>query len=467
MRRIGPILVFALGLGLAATAAQAIQQAAILGAGGELYVAKSGTYGELFPGLNDHDSTNPVLRLDVVKPDGSLHSSLVPGTEGPEVEDPPFLQYEETSNTVFLVWESRLNVIHPILMLSGYNGDWVWDAPIEIVSNPYAAKTSPQLTVTHDSYTQPVTGGDPVTRQRTTLHVLWGEETATGSIETNYTPVILEDGVFTGLSPIFRLTALDSAAAADSTGLSPDLLRALRVQRGRDERTVIVGFMSPRTAKLVTAEIDSLPPQLVQLADKARSHIVDIGKALYPSQIGKLAEAERSYVVDNGVAFYPEVVRTIADEVKSCILSSPPGSDLNSIADKARAHIVDIGVKLAGRGLRAFGGDAAAQIAEVAVQQTAGPAAGTASPSQVIQLRLTSSRPAPIVGSSPGTGETRLSVSETGERVIASWLDTAGNQLFYRISNDGTWSDPLVLKLSDSLSLTDAYAVLDQRVRSH
>jgi hypothetical protein len=80
---------------------------------------------------------------------------------------------------------------------------------------------------------------------------------------------------------------------------------------------------------------------------------------------------------------------------------------------------------------------------------------------------MTSSRAVPNVGSGPGTGETRLFVSETGERAIASWLDVAGNQLFYRVSDDGTWSDPLTLKLSNNLSLKDAYGVLDQRVRSH
>jgi hypothetical protein len=460
MRRIGPILAFALVLGLAATAARANHQGAILGTGGELYLVKSGTFGDLFPGRQDTDPINSVLRLDVVAPDGSVQSSLVPGTQGPEVESAPFLQYEEASHTVYLIWETRINVIHPILMLSGFNGGWMWNEPIEIVGNPFAPKTSPQLTVTHDTFEEKV-DGTPVTRHRSILHAVWGEETGSGSIETYYTPIILEDGLFTGRSPVFRLNDLDTAASvAGASALSPDLLQTLRIQPGRDERTVVVGFVSPRTGRLVTVEIDSLPPQLVQLADGARSHIVDIGARLYPSQIDKLAEEARSHIVDIGVAFHPEVLRSIADDVKSYLeTEGRRGGDLQVIADGARSHIVDIGAKLSGRGLR--GTNAASTVSDIieVVPDTQLDPPEDKLDSHLLQLRKASDRPAPGVG----RGEVILFVSENGQNVIVAWVEA--DRVLYRESSGAGWRDPLEVRLTQSMDVRQVLEILEQRVR--
>src|SRR5829696_7470551 len=176
------------------------QRDAVLGADGEIYIAKAGTYGELFPGGKAVDSSNPVLALELTRSDGSQERLLVEGTEGPDRDRLPFLLYEESSRTVFLLWETQINEVHPILILSGYNGSWI--DPVEIVGNPFAPKTCPRFTITRDTLQEPGSDGALITRHRTMLHLVWGEEGPDGSTEAFYAPVIFDDGVLVARSKV-------------------------------------------------------------------------------------------------------------------------------------------------------------------------------------------------------------------------------------------------------------------------
>lgn len=466
MRHRQAILALTLSLGLAAcvaTPAGATQQGAVLGAAGEIYLVKSGTYGQLFPNgkeLSGTDRSNYVLSLDVVRPDGSLERSLVPGTEGAQAERLPFLQYEELSNTVFLVWETRISLIHPVLMLSGYNGDWI--EPIEIIGNPFAPKTSPQLAVTRETLQEVAADGSPLTRHTTVLHLVFGEEVGYGPPETFYVPVVLEDGIPTAPGKVFKLNDLDTSEAAPGE-VSANLQQALAIRKGRDERTVVVAFPSPRSHRLVTIEIDSLPPQISQLADGARSHIVDIGARMsLPGDLKKLADDARSHIVDIGRAFHPEVARAIADDVFSYILTEGPGKGLKVIADGARSHIVDIGVKLSGRGLRSStsASVASSQVLEIAPTADFSPLAEGQPISRLFNVRVVSDRPAPEVGE----GEIMLFVSESGEEALLAWVKI--DRLFYRESSGTGWREPLQLRLSETLDLVKAAEILQQRIQN-
>jgi hypothetical protein len=461
MKRIA--LILAIALGLAATAARAAHQEAVLGGEGEVYRVKSGTYAQLFPGgkeIPSGDRTNLVLALEIVKPDGSPERSLVPGTEGPGADRLPYLQYEETSRTVFLVWETRVNFVHPVLMLSGYNGSWL--EPIEILGNPFAPKSSPQLAVTHDTYQLPGSDGQPVTGRRMILHLVWGEEAGDGSIETFYTPVILSDGMRVGRSPVFRLNDLDTSDVA-AAEISAGLEQALAIRNGRDERTVVVAFTSPRSHRLITLEIDVLPPQLGQLADEARSHIVDIGAKLsFPADLKLLADEARSHIVDIGFAFHPEIARAVAEDVHSFIQTEGPGQGLKAIAEGARSHIVDIGAKLSGRGLRTStaASVAASRILEFVPIIEVAPPERDDSLSHFLNVRILSDRPAPALEA----GETLLFVSATGREALVAWVK--GDRLFYRESSGSGWREPLQLRLSNNLNLNQAIEMLQERIQN-
>jgi hypothetical protein len=439
------------------------QSSTTLGSGGELYSVRTGTYKDLFPGQAPPQGVDPLttaLALDVQPAGGLAKRYLVPGTAGSDVELLPGVLYEDAADTVYLIWERRVNNIHPILMLTGFR-DGEFSAPLPLVSDTFSDKGHPLVAVSRDSYKVKSGDGSTQTRSRTVLHILWAQDSTAG-VETFYAPVLFEDGVYAGTADPFRLNDLDNSDPAGiGFPLPAQLLNTPLLEIGRDGRTVTVGFVSPITQKMLTMELDALPAALSQLGDNARAQIIATGFKVNLANREQIADRVRAAILDLGAeSFRPEVVQAIADKVWTTIVTSSPQQTLQALGDNARAQIIATGAQFSGRGLKSFG-DNATKIAEVRQQ----PANGEPDsyPSQAIQFRLTSSRPAPNVGNT--SGETRLFVSETGERVIASWLD-APNRLLYRVSDDGTWTDPREIKLSAGLTLKDAYAILDRRVRN-
>jgi hypothetical protein len=380
---------------------------------------------------------------------------LVPGTGGTEVENSPSLIFEDTSETLFLVWESRLNGIFPVLMLGGLDaGQWL--QPVQVNGNPMSDKTSPQIAVTHDSYQM---AASQEIQQRTVIHLLWGEENGAGAYETFYAPVILANGSFIGKTPIYRLNDFDTARV--SVGLPPvgsALLHALRIQPGRDGQTVVAAFVSPATQRVVSLEIDVLPAQLGMLADDARAHIVDIGRRLsFPAKLQQIADAARAHIVDIGRAFQPEIAASLANQVRDQILASGGMPSLSLVADAARAHIIDIGAKLSGRGLRSLNAESTTlETAEIAAESSSAAPALT----NLIQFRLASNRLAPQVGQ----GTISLFASGTGEDVLVAWAQA--ERVLYVTSKGNDWNAVREIRLTDSVDLQRAYSILAQRLSS-
>ncbi len=454
MRKLQQVCVWALGLGFLASAALAGSREMALGAEGEIYAVHAGSYGELFPAQGDFESSNPVLALEISKPGTPVKRILVPSTDGPEAETSPSVLYEEDSETVFLLWETQFN-FHPILKLAGFDGT-TWSRPIEVIGNPFALKTSLQFTITRDLYEESTADGSAVSRHNTVLHVIWQEETASGGLATLYSPIVINDGKYLGWNPTFNLDEyLQERVPAASAAVQPSLARAPIVESGRDERTVVIAYASTALGRLASIEVDVLPQQLVQLADKARSHIIDLGHKYYPSDLPGLAEKARSHIIDLGQAFRPDIVQAIAKQVETDILASGTNG-LEPLADKARSHIIDLGAQLSGRGLRgAKGADATARLVEVEEDLTTLP---EASESFLFQFRVVSDLLIPQVGA----GAVRLFVSEGGENLTVSWAQA--DKILYRNSRDDRWTEPRELKLSKELDLAKAYEILEQRL---
>jgi hypothetical protein len=465
MNRILQTSICALGLGLALAAAAFAGHDTALGSDGTIFQVRTGLYGDLFPAGKAADKTSPVVALDVTRPGAPAQRLLVPGTTGSEAESSPSVVFEDDSQTVFLLWQSAIN-IHPVLELSGFDGA-NWLPAITVTGNPFAVKTSPQFVITRDSYDLADAGGNSTTRHRTILHLLWQEAGTGTQVQTFYTPIIINDGQYIGWNPLYNLDdflpALPAGVAAPAD-IQTAVSGAPLIQGGRDERTVVAAYASTVRGQMASVEIDVLPEQLMQLADQARSHIVDIGRALYPNDLPGLAEKARSHIVDIGRAFHSEICTSMANQVKADILADTSG-DLTSLAEKARSHIVDIGAKLSGRGLRpTTGDDLPTQIVEVdgspIAPVAATPPDATQSPYHLLQIRTVNTWPAPRVG--PGT--VRVFVSQSGADLIVSWAQA--DRILYRTSQGGGWSDSRTLLFSDSLNLQKSYDILDQRIRN-
>jgi hypothetical protein len=452
------IALCALSLGLVVAAdASAASRDAVLGSSGELYRIRAGTLGDLFPERRGKDSKTPVLALDIDRPGTPVSRILVDGTDDDGTESSPSLAYEDASQTLYVVWESRL-AAQSVLRLAGFDGT-SWSEPIErITEDFYSRKTAPQLAVTHDLFETVDRTGQRIDIDRRILHIVWGE--GDGELQrTYYTPVIFDNGVYIGKNPLYDLTALDiDSGLSTSIEVSPDLLKLPVLQKGRDGRTVVVAFTAPVTRRLLSLEIDILPRQLSHLADGTRAVIIDTGAKLRGNLRG-LADKARQAVIDQGRdSFQIELVEAIADRVRDLILGGA-GRSLQSLADGTRAVIIDTGAKLAGRGLRnpysVQAAAAAARLVEIS------PDLPAPLPAHVIQFRVISSRPVPQIGGSALS----LFLSETGDDVLVAWVNGDRTRVVYRDTKGGGWNNPLELVLTDTLTLGQAHLVLEQRIR--
>jgi hypothetical protein len=447
------------GAGLLALPAFAIPHEAALGNEGELYLVKTGTYGVLFPGGKDADESSSVLALEITRPGEPAARVLVPDTKDKDSESSPAVIFEADSETVFLVWESRLSN-RSVFRLASFDGSH-WTRSIEVNANSYSPKTSPQLATTRDSYQELDADGKPVLKHRTVLHLTWSEETAANFSEAFYTPVILDEGTFIGWNPIFHLNDLDPNDGHPSAPVSPELVRSPTAQAGHDGRTILVSFTSVLTGRLVSLEIDVLPTQLRQLADKARAYIIELGAHQKPD-LPSVAAKAKDFILSSAEDFQPEVARSMADLLQAYIVSqgfSQLSDDLKPLADKARAYIIELGAKFSGRPLKPAPGEAKslAQIFQIAPRLDGMP---ENPPTHLLQVRTVSSRPAPAIGS----GTVRVFVSETGASALVSWAGK--DRVYYRDSQGTGWSGVRELKLNDNFDLNKAYEVLNQRVQN-
>jgi len=455
------LLALAATLALAGAALAADRQAA-LGDAGEVYLVQTGNYGDLFPGATATPAGNAVLALDVVRPGQPAQRLLVPGTDGIDVESSPFELYEPSSGTLFLVWQAQINSISPVLYLTSYK-DGAWSPALRITGNPFALKSAPQFAITHDTYDVLAADGTYTTLPRTILHLIWWEEAANGGSNVQYAPILLVDGNYVGTNQVFSLNSFLTGITPGNnlTGVAPDLFRAPHIQAGANARTVLVGFADPVTQRLVTMEISTLPGELVSLTDKMRAHIIESGARFLPGNLNGLGADVHDWILGSGARLHPGVLSYLAEKARAHIIESgikSPGQ-LTPLAADARAHIIESGATMVGDRIDnvTAKSDSSAftpMIAEIPTTETDG-----AGPAHLFQVNVDSLRPLPRTGTAPNA----IYVSQDGSDAVVSW-DMPG-EVRYRESTDQGWGPIKVLSLSSGLDLNRAHSILDQRVR--
>ena len=451
------LLVAALCLASTGTASAAPQQEMILGAEGQVYSVRVGDRAALF-GVEQPEAES-VLALDVQWPDGSQQRLLVPGTDGGEPENHPFLLLDSETQTLYLLWESVLNKLHPIVNLITFR-DNTWGEKVEIVYNPFVSKTAPRMLVQHDEIHQFDETGASVTKRRTVIHVVWSELEGDAQYATYYVPVLIDDGVTLHSTPV-RLNDLVPPSELPA-GFAPDAAPLVEMLEGRDDRRTLVSFPSDGGARLAVVELDLLPGDLSRLADEARGHIIDIGARhtpLSPDAIRSIAEEARGHIIDIGVAYHPEVIRAIADEARGHIIDigvhGDVGAtpDIRSIAEGARGHIIDIGSKLTERGLRRVHGAQQSRLLEIGSTEEA-----AATSPVLIRVKAIATYERPDLGGAPS----HLFLSSSGEDAVLA--RTEEGRVVYRQLRGTEWSPVHELKLGSGLDLEAALGVLKARV---
>jgi len=126
-----------------------------------------------------------------------------------------------------------------------------------------------------------------------------------------------------------------------------------------------------------------------------------------------------------------KIDRRGADDSHSASLAEPPSSSLNAESTTL-------------------------ETAEISAESSTAPAL-----TNLIQFRLASNRPAPQVGQ----GTISLFASETGEDVLVAWAQA--ERVLYVTSKGNDWNAVREIRLTDSVDLQRAYAILAQRLSSH
>lgn len=441
---------------VAVPAALAQARDAAVGADGELYVVREGTYGALFPQQGLVDPGNRVLALEIVRSEGGRQRLLVPGTESDDVEDSASILFEDQSGTLFALWQTMARSIHSRLVLIGLRGG-EWSEPIEISGSPFGWKSSPQLAVTRDTFRIQESDGSLRSWNRTVAHLLWWEEGVGGGPRVYYSPVTFLDGDYTGWNPVYPLDTLELAAGGQAP-LAPNLAlaEAPKIVPGRNEQSVVLGFVDGSGGRLISVEIELMPGEIAFIADKIRHQIIDIGRTLGEDEPASLAGKIRHQIIDigNRIGLHPSLSAYAAQQAASEILESPPGEGLASLAERVRHQIIDIGARVTDRGFDRLAAKSSVQVLEIPNGEAADPGA----PANLIRVVQASARPIPDTGSE----EIALLLARSGRDVLVAWSEEGA--VHYRESRGEGWSPARRLGLGANLSPGRAHEILKRRV---
>ncbi|MBV8201249.1 MAG: hypothetical protein JOZ15_11555, partial [Acidobacteria bacterium] len=263
-----------------------------------------------------------------------------------------------------------------------------------------------------------------------------------------------------------HLNAFDALDQAGQTapGVAPGPLNTPlaftpTVQSGSDTSSVMTGFASDTSGMLTAVEVDVLPEELRILADICAAAILANGAQYFPGQLSTLATQIQGVILSNGGAFQAEALQAISAAAQGQIVAG--STDLTTLANRTRATIVDTGARFARRGLSIGGtglGPVGPPLAPPQVVEVLVPNA----PSHFLQFRVASTRPWPVVQANG----LQLFLSRTGAEALAAWTGANSSAVTYTNTQpDGTWSSVKQLQVSTSLTLQQAYQMLEQRMQ--
>ncbi|MGZ6988581.1 MAG: hypothetical protein ACXVH0_06455 [Thermoanaerobaculia bacterium] len=279
------------GLGLLAGRADAAS--AVLGKDGTLYEVFASSYGGVITGATAADAQLPVLALRTTPPGGVSTVEIVGGTVNDLDKLGESLEFDETTQTVFVVYTRLQGFFADVHVAMRRSGAWTEG---RFLPNPgLFVSMNPQLLVTRQTYTDADPTGAPFTKSRTILSIVWWEESIAS--QARYAAVFIEDGSLR-LDDVtaWNLNELNAAAGpTDSSGLPlssyvhPGLQRDVGTNGG-----VLVSFanLATRTQQVIRLAFPDNLPKLVppdgltaaQRTSFMRGHS-PIGRAFTDSQL--------------------------------------------------------------------------------------------------------------------------------------------------------------------------------------
>ncbi len=451
-----------------------------IGAEGEIYRVQAGMQLDLFP-EDPAAGWNSVLVLDVLRQGQLTERLVIPGTEGSEVESDAALLFE--SGQLYILWMSRAEANLSNLDLIGFSPQSsTFGQVIAVSADPLPLKGPPSMAVTRETIassssdeSEPDGTETPKSITRTVVHLLWWENENQPHPSVFYTPVILVDGEFLGWNPVIEITASALApelAAIPTSLFSTELLYAANLDRGSDERSVVMAVPDALSGRLYQLVTRLLPDGLVALAEDARSHIVGVGLIQTGTggggsgDLGSIAEYARSHIVGIGrIEIHRGVRKYIGAQVAARILEHDEFAKgpldqaaLEALADEAWNEVISSGASLLGNQLRSE--DLSCSVLHLGDQGVVSPGAEASESRHQVEFCLSATRVMPATSLD---AEHRIVTSEDGSQALVVW-QTEDGTLHYRRSDGESWSSVQTVPEA-GLDLDDAARLLSAQVR--
>lgn len=230
LARLLPAAAFAVSAALALGASRADAATAVLSRNGTLFEVSPTTYGQLTPDWpNRPDASTPILALRTTPPEGAPIVELVAGTNDGYDELGEAIEFDESTQTVFVVYTRLRGFFTDVRVAIRRSGIWAEGA---FLPNPglYVSMNA-RLVVTRQAYRDLNDMGNPVSKTRSILSIVWWEES--DKPQARYAAIFIEDGALQ-LNDIvaYDLNAMTGEGGpTDTTGLPQSSYMYPAVQR--------------------------------------------------------------------------------------------------------------------------------------------------------------------------------------------------------------------------------------------
>ena len=176
---------------LAAPAATAAS--VVLSKAGTLYEVYPATYGEVVGEAAGPDAGVPVLALRTTPSGGTPVVQVVDGTFDSDVEGSESIEFEEESQTVFLVFTKEQSLFRGVNVALLRDGQW--SAPLLLPTTGFTLAMNPKMALARQKYldTAPSDPAEWTEKWRSIVSVVWWEEGALS--QAKYSALFVEDGV--------------------------------------------------------------------------------------------------------------------------------------------------------------------------------------------------------------------------------------------------------------------------------
>ncbi len=430
-----------------------------LGNDGEIYTLLTGEYASLFPEGSEVNGASSVLALHVEHADGATERLLVPATEGSAPETIVGLLYDRNYATLTALWQHRGTAFGKMLRLAHFDGA-TWSSVTTLKDPTWAPIVRTETLVTRDRYLIDVENDVPQMTERTILHLVWTADDG-GVYDVRYSPIIFLDGTYIGWNETISLRDLLIGEAPDSTpALAREMELALSLSGTRDGQRLQVAFANAVTGDLNVVNIGVLPLELTVLSDAVGEVLVDLRSLYDPEELSILGDVARIEIIGTGLRhkLNKPLVSYVASEIRTEILAI--GDEYEGHYDDLVEHLQQLAIQLTTplvtSELSYLPGLGDSQVLQIDL----GDLLGAGQPTQMLDVHVLGSVPAPITGDGP----TSIFLSPSADALIVAWEDEEAGRLYWRERLAENWGPVRALNL-ENLTIEGAHELLHRRVR--